>query len=356
MSFFYDLDRSDPVQRRVAANLVRLGDALTEEIPPKTVDDTLLLATWNIREFDSAAYGLRGVEPYHYIAEIISRFDLVAIQEVRRDTEPLEKLRRLLGRWWKYLVTDVTGGTEGNKERMAFLYDSRKVRFGGLAGEIVIPPIESRGADRKLTYTPSKQLARTPYVVGFETGWFKFMLSTVHIVYGESKADDPRREAEIRAIADFMAARAKEDHAWAKNMILLGDFNIFDPGDVTFEALTEAGFVIPEGLQQVTNVGKKERFFDQMAFMTPNLRKDQILASGAFNFYDHVYRPEDEATYISDMGDAYGTTSSGKPRGNKSLYYKTYWRTHQMSDHLPLWAALKVDFGRDYLSRLSGSG
>ena len=54
--------------------------------------------------------------------------------------------------------------------------------------------------------------------------------------------------------------------------------------------------------------------------------------------------------------DAYGTTSSGKPRGNKSLYYKTYWRTHQMSDHLPLWAALKVDFGRDYLERLSGSG
>jgi hypothetical protein len=41
---------------------------------------------------------------------------------------------------WKYLLTDVTEGEPGNQERMAFLYDSRKVRFGGLAGEVMIPP------------------------------------------------------------------------------------------------------------------------------------------------------------------------------------------------------------------------
>ena len=135
MPFFYDLDRTDPLQRRIAARLLALSDRLDAEIPARTLDDTLLLATWNIREFDSPAYGLRGMEPYHYIAEIISRFDLVALQEVRRDTAPLDRLCGLLGPWWKYLVTDVTEGTRGNKERMAFLYDSRKVEFGGLAGE-----------------------------------------------------------------------------------------------------------------------------------------------------------------------------------------------------------------------------
>ncbi|WP_300541515.1 endonuclease/exonuclease/phosphatase family protein [Maricaulis sp.] len=354
MSFFYDLEAADPVQRRIADRLLRLGDKLDAEIPSKTLDDTLLLATWNIREFDSRAYGLRGIEPYHYIAEIISRFDLVALQEVRLDTAPLEKLRGLLGRWWNYLVTDVTGGTQGNSERMAFLYDSRKVRFGGLAGEVVIPPIETRDGNRKLVYTPSQQLARTPYVVGFQAGWFKFMLSTVHIVYGESRADDPKREREIREIADFMADRAREDHAWANNLILLGDFNIFAPDDVTFQALTDAGFTIPPGLQKVTNVGKEERFFDQMAFMTPNLARDQIIAAGAFDFYKVVYREADETLYIPDMGEAYDITSRGEPRGNKSLYYRTYWRTHQMSDHLPLWAALKVDFGREYLRSVAG--
>ena len=350
MSFFYSLDKTDPVQRRIAQRLLALGGRLDAEIPAKTLDSTLLLATWNIREFDSPAYGLRGMEPYHYIAEIISRFDLVALQEVRLDTAPLETLRSLLGPWWKYLVTDVTDGTRGNKERMAFLYDSRKVRFGGLAGEIVIPPVETRDEVGRLAYSPASQLARTPYVVGFEAGWFKFMLSTVHILYGESRADDPDREREIRELARFMAARAKEDHAWARNLILLGDFNIFAPDDVTFSALTDAGFVIPEGLQQVTNVGREERFFDQMAFMTPNLTRDQIIAAGAFNFYECVYCEDDEALYVPDMGEAYHTTSRGEPRGNKSLYYRTYWRTHQMSDHLPLWAAIKVDFGREYLA------
>jgi len=354
MPFFYDLDRTDPLQRRIAARLLALSDRLDAEIPARTLDDTLLLATWNIREFDSPAYGLRGMEPYHYIAEIISRFDLVALQEVRRDTAPLDRLCGLLGPWWKYLVTDVTEGTRGNKERMAFLYDSRKVEFGGLAGEVVIPPVETRQEDRSLVYTPSRQLARTPYTVGFQAGWFKFMLSTVHILYGDSTADDPEREAEIRQIAGYMAARAKEDHAWARNLILLGDFNIFAPDDVTFAALTDAGFLIPQGLQHVTNVGREERFFDQMAFMTPHLTGQQILAAGAFDFYDVVYREDDEALYVPEMGEAYDITSRGEPRSNKSLYYRTYWRTHQMSDHLPLWAALKVDFGREYLASRAG--
>lgn len=355
MPFFYDLDKSNPEHQRIADRLMDLDLRLSAEIPAKTLDETLLIATWNIREFDSPAYGKRGDEPYHYIAEIISRFDIVAIQEVRLETEPLNKLRGLLGRWWNYLVTDVTGGSQGNKERMAFFYDTRKVRFGGLAGEVVIPPIETRDENRKKVYTPSKQLARTPYLVGFEAGWFKFMMSSVHILYGTSAAEDPDREAEIRAIAKAMAERAQEDHAWAKNIILLGDFNIFDPDDVTFKALTDEGFTIPRELQRVTNVGKKERFFDQIAFLTPKVPGDQLKRAGSFNFFDVVYREEDEALYAPIIGDAYHTTSSGKPRENKSLYYRTYWRTHQMSDHLPLWAELKIDFGREYLDVVAGA-
>jgi endonuclease/exonuclease/phosphatase family metal-dependent hydrolase len=351
MPFFYNLDKSKPEDARTAERLLALDAKLSDEIPAKTLDDTLLLATWNIREFDSPAYGKRRSEPYHYIAEIISRFDIVAIQEVRLETEPLDKLRGLLGRWWNYLVTDVTGGTKGNKERMAFFYDTRKVRFGGLAGEVVLPPMETRDANRKKVYTPVTQLARTPYLVGFEAGWFKFMLSTVHIVYGTSKAEDPEREKEIRQIAKTMAERAGQKHAWAENIILLGDFNIFDPDDVTFQALTDEGFTIPEALQQVTNVGKKERFFDQIAFLTPKAPADQLIKAGAFNFFDVVYREQDEALYVDSMGKRYHENSKGEARdaAGKSSYFKTYWRTHQMSDHLPLWAALKIDFGREYL-------
>ncbi|MEZ4849611.1 MAG: hypothetical protein R3B93_13535 [Bacteroidia bacterium] len=40
-------------------------------------------------------------------------------------------------------------GSAGNMERMAFLYDTRKVTFGGLASEIVLPPMKVKDEDGK---------------------------------------------------------------------------------------------------------------------------------------------------------------------------------------------------------------
>ncbi len=44
----------------------------------------------------------------------------------------------------------------------------------------------------------------------------------------------------------------------------------------------------------------------------------------------------------SDLNPAAATTQ-----------YKT-WRTHQMSDHLPLWAEFKTNFTDQYLGSISG--
>jgi hypothetical protein len=98
------------VRRRTVHGLRRLRASLAESIPPKHQTDTLLLATWNIREFDSGRHGYRTDEPYYYIAEILSPFDLIAIQEVRDGLYPLQRLQRLLGSWWDFIVTDVTLG------------------------------------------------------------------------------------------------------------------------------------------------------------------------------------------------------------------------------------------------------
>ena len=53
------------------------------------------------------------------------------------------------------------------------------------------------------------------------------------------------------------------------------------------------------------------------------------------------------------MEPAYSTKGNGEPRSEsrKRIYYRTYWRTHQMSDHLPMWVELKIDFSRQYLRR-----
>lgn len=339
MPFYYNIDEKTDAGKRTAKNLLALREQLNADVPKRTVDGTLLLATWNIREFDSPAYGERIPEAFYYIAEIISHFDLIAIQEVREDLKALDKVKDILGSYWKYIVTDVTEGTAGNKERLAFLYDTRKVVFGGLAGEIVIEPIKK--GDK--TYQPAKQLARTPFICGFQAGWFKFMLTTVHIVYGENTADDPDRVKEIDELGKFLAKRAKEETAWSNNLILLGDFNIFEPTDVTFKAITQNGFVIPEEIQKLPSNALKDKHYDQIAFMLHE-KQSNFKNAGIFDFYKSVFKDEDINAYIPDMGTAYT---------GKESYYKTFWRTHQMSDHLLMWVELQTDFGKEYLERKS---
>ena len=110
------------MRQRTIAGLQRLRPALVAAIPPRTATDTLLLATWNIREFDAGQKAsFRSDESYYYIAEILSRFDLIAVQEVRDGLYPLQRLQKMLGSWWDFLVTDVTLGASGNAERMAYL-------------------------------------------------------------------------------------------------------------------------------------------------------------------------------------------------------------------------------------------
>lgn len=306
-----------------------------------------MLATWNIRDFDSAKYGARLDEAIYYIAEIIDSFDLVAVQEVNKDLTGLNRLMRILGGHWGAIFTDVTLGSRGNTERMAFLFDKRKVTFGGLAGELVLPG-EKKGG--KLV-APT-QLARTPFVCGFRSGWTKFMLATVHIYYGPGKAEPPERIREIREVSQKMAKITKEKNSWARNLILLGDFNIFKPKNKTFQEIIDAGFKIPEELRKLPANVKQDKHYDQIAFMRRKGRMEWTGKAGVLNFYDTVFRLEDEKTYLKRMMPGFNTTAKGTPRTerSKASYYKG-WRTHQMSDHLPMWVELKIDYSREYLKK-----
>ncbi len=247
MPFFYNFDDLSVADlaiaksfnaKRTASNLRDLRKKLDTEIPRRSIFETLLLATWNIQAFGASS---RTEESLWYIAEILSRFDLIAIQEVKRDLSELDRVCKLLGKWWRYLVTDASEGDGGNDERLAFLYDSRKVRFGGVAGEMVLPPVKDQDGNR----SNPDQIFRTPFIAGFKVGWFDFMLSTVHIKFGENKKADPGRLKEIQQVAKFYANRLTQSGTWSRNLILLGDFNIFDTDSPTFDALTKEGFIIP---------------------------------------------------------------------------------------------------------------
>ena len=335
------------VRKRTIAGLQRLRPALVAAIPPRTATDTLLLATWNIREFDAGQKAtFRGDEAYYYIAEILSRFDLIAVQEVRDGLYPLQRLQKMLGSWWDFLVTDVTLGASGNAERMPYLYDRRKVNFTGLAAELVLPK-EKNGAEEPV------QMARSPYLAGFRAGWAYLTLATVHIYYGKGVAVDPRRLAEITAFSKTLAKHASklsgapqyapDQKPVADNLIMLGDFNIFNRKDVTMEAISQAGFVVPPELQSVpgSNVDKNKHY-DQIAYYQRLTRLRPTGKAGIFDFFEHVYRLADEPEYALER-----VTKPGRS-------FKD-WRTFRMSDHLPMWIELCIDDGDAYLDSLAGS-
>jgi len=335
----------DPVERaRIVERLLALRAQLDRDIPAKTATETLLLATWNIRQFGDN----RRNESLHYIAEIISRFDLVAVQEVAANLDGLKKVVSLLGHNWDYIVTDSTEGTAGGGERMAFIYDRCKVFFRKIAGEFVLPHSRALGGyegNEKL------QFARTPFSVYFQAGWFKFMLVTVHIFYGTKGDEDARRVEEIEAVAKFVKDRAKKED---ENYILLGDFNIASLGHNTMKALEKQGFYIPQAIREnPTDLGKTKHY-DQIAFklkieqnMTVFSEKKQH--AGAFNFTETVYTQDDLDIYRGFFEEKQVV---GKTEDKIMKYYMSSWRTFEMSDHLPLWIELKVDFSNQFLKNI----
>jgi len=328
---------------RTVEKIIELRTQLDRQIPAKTATDTLLLATWNIREFGDN----RNPESLHYIAEIISRFDLVAVQEVANNLTGLQKVAALLGHNWDYIVTDSTEGTAGGGERMAFIYDRCKVFFRKMAGELVLPETKLINAgDKKL------QFARTPFTVAFQAGWFKFILATVHIYYGTASKNDPRRVEEIKTIAQFLNNRAKKE---GENYIILGDFNIFNQGDDTMKALENNGFYIPNAIKQhPTDLSSKNKYYDQIAFKLKIENNMTVFSenkqhAGAVDFTESVYKADEASTYQQYFSDKY---VDNKTPDEIKKYYLTNWRTFQMSDHLPLWIELQIDFSNQYLKNI----
>src|SRR5882762_11295940 len=64
------------------------------KIPSSKLDETLNIATWNIREFGKKA---RSEAAIHYIAEILGQFDLISIAELRDNLNDLGRVLEVLG-------------------------------------------------------------------------------------------------------------------------------------------------------------------------------------------------------------------------------------------------------------------
>ena len=368
--------------RRCTERLLRMRESLTD-LRDRKSDDTLLLATWNIRDFDSNkfGYGKRLDESFYYLAEIISSFDLVALQEVNRDLTGLERLMRILGREWDYIATDATEGPGGNDERMVFVFNTEKVWFRKIAGEVVLPdgqmivtqkktrappeeaeahePSVEKTNEAKAGYEEIKQqFARTPFLVAFQSGWFRFSLCTVHIYFGtDSVPKLQQRIDEIKRLVKFFARRQDHDSkadrdalGQVENYILLGDFNVVSPQHKTMEALKSEGFVVPAAIDGDAVRKKGAHYYDQIATRVKDPRFN-VIAGGMVDMDQDVFRDEDLEIY-RDLLPAADPEQDQKyaAKTTEALFRK--WRTWQMSDHHPLWIQIRTDFSDTYLQDL----
>lgn len=303
----------------IQQELDALRGTLNAEIPAKRLEQNLLIATWNVRGFgditrkwasDAHDSPKRDLHATRCIAEIISHFDVIAVQEVKANIRGLRDVMRVLGNDWGLILTDVNRGNAGNDERMAFLFDTRRVQLSGLACELVVPQeqLQSIAPDAL-----QRQFARTPYGVGFRSAGTTFVLVTLHILFGSNAQ---QRIPELKAIARWMSDWAKQISDYEQNLLALGDFNIEARGDVLAQTFLSEGLHIPDALERVTrSIFDETKFYDHIAWFDgangqPKLSME-FLNGGNFDFV--------------------GKVLTGRNLTKQQLSF-------MLSDHYPLWA------------------
>jgi exonuclease III len=276
------------------------------------MDNNFKLLTWNIRNLN----GKKEDRAIECIKKICKNFDIIAIQEVKDDLGGLEKLQKALGIKYRFLFSD----TAGNSERLAFVYDSTKVQFTGLAAEVVMTP--GSGKD---TVKPELEFDRTPYMASFRVNGCNFIIVTVHIYYGSGSAVKYRLQ-EIKNIAKYLKKSSADTDALDSDYIACGDFNIAQVKEEMskgkkdenkgvlkqlFGALQSNGLIIEKDIQNSPSNLTRTKHFDQIGYHKYKDSTIKFVKGGVIDFIGAVY-----------VGDS-------------KLKYK-------LTDHLPMWAVFST--------------
>jgi endonuclease/exonuclease/phosphatase family metal-dependent hydrolase len=304
----------DPVTEIAALRTYR-DTAPGRAIPART-PHRLLLATWNV-----ANLGVQERQDEHYrlIAEIMSWFDVVAVQEVNDNLGGIRAIAGHLPANYRLLFSDASG----NDERLTFVYDPTRVRLLDEVGEIAPAPSTYLSIKLPGISQQFNGFDRNPYLATFTSGSFTFSLVNVHLYFGtESAVSKNRRSLETYAVARWADIRRRDPNAFTKDIIPLGDFNLpkVDPADPIYAALTARGLALPPHSTQIGSAIASDSHYDQVAFFPGDTAAD-FEQAGVFDYDGAAFR------------DLWTT----RPQADFLAYCRYY-----ISDHRPLWAAFKT--------------
>ncbi|HEX9991006.1 MAG TPA: endonuclease/exonuclease/phosphatase family protein [Chloroflexia bacterium] len=284
-------------------------------IPPKATD-RILLATWNVANLGVQE---RTDKDYQLLGEIMSWFDIIAVEEVNDNLIGLRSICSHMPATYRVLVSDASG----NNERLAFLYDTTKATLLEKVGEIAYSPTGARNVKLPGITQQFNGFDRNPYFAAFEAGTFKFLLAAVHLFYGsESSIDKNRRSLETYAVARWADLRRKSQYAYTRNIVPLGDFNLpkTQPGDQIFDALTKRGLMLPGHTSQIGSSIASDNHYDQIAFFPGDTEDHFTGNTGVFDYDGIIFH----TLYQANQKD-----------------FLIYCRYH-ISDHRPMWIEFKT--------------
>lgn len=322
-----NINASPPVE--VQKDLQFLRSALDQSLPQKLLDQNLIIATWRWNMVNDVTMKWvsegedrprRDLRSVHCLAEILSRFDVTAIQGVMGNARALQLVMALLGDPWELMVTGLSQESS-YKERMAFVFDRRKVRLNGLAGQVILSENELKDLDdHKLL---SRQFFRPPFFAGFQCQELPITLANMHLVYGQNV----ERLLEVRAIARWLRRLHEQASPWESNIIALGQMQFARAGSDLYQAFTSSGLAIPEDLLNagtyVNHAGVPMTMMSAIAWFqetqtSPGLRLP-YRRGGVFNYVriglDFIDRnPRDVAQYLSNHLPMWAEFSLSRPR------------------------------------------
>ncbi|MEX0676166.1 MAG: endonuclease/exonuclease/phosphatase family protein [Pirellulales bacterium] len=188
-----------------------VGETYGSNLPGVERDGNAIhVASFNIQVFGEKKLGDPRIT--HLLAEIVRRFDVVAIQEIRSTQTILPRFVdeiNLTGRHYDYVIGPRLGRSS-SKEQYAFVFDTASIEI-----------------DRAALYTvsdPDDLLHREPLV-----GWFRVrgppadQAFTFTLVNIHTDPDETGRE--LDALADVFRA-VRDDGRGEDDVILLGDLNV----------------------------------------------------------------------------------------------------------------------------------
>lgn len=365
---------------------------------PRREYGSVLVGSFNIRKLGNPAN--RDEETWRFLADVCRRFDILAVQEVLDDLRGVTLLKDLMGPEFALIISDATGtfpGEPGVAERLGFIYNWNRARRGEVASDISYD--RSKLLDIQLKERDSIQRAfedylaeltqfergerktkpaidlpvflsfiRTPYLAAFEvvghpsSQTYRVMAINAHLIFGNTMAD---RRLEFDALMEWILARVKEDRAYYKNFLLLGDLNL------NFDNPERDRAHIERYLKSFqTRTGDEVRVL--FPFLDVHPQQKEVFRTNArlsetFDQIGLFYKPKDLPAHLRStkmgrdtiLGPDYGMVNfvelfsdavRGKPyiREPKDAAAKKEQREflarfeHRVSDHMPIWVRIPL--------------